>query len=99
MLTPDWSKRAGFKAEGIQGSWHFRGLCVALAVAALATAALGGPTPGKAEEATPSARKTEADLKALKSEIAKVASQVRDDKAAKDRLARELRNAEMSVSE
>jgi murein hydrolase activator len=99
MLTPDWSKRAGFKAEGIQGGWHFRGLCFALTAAVLVAAALGGPTPGRAEEATPSAKKTEADLKALKSEIAKVASQVRDDKAAKDRLARELRNAEMSVSE
>ena len=51
--------------------------------------------PGLAQDA----KKTEAELKALKSEIAKVSDQVRSDKAAKDRLARELRNAEMSVSE
>ncbi|MEJ1964336.1 MAG: hypothetical protein WDO56_23455 [Gammaproteobacteria bacterium] len=45
------------------------------------------------------AKQTEAELKALRSEIEKVASQVRSDKAAKDRLARELRTTEMSVSE
>jgi septal ring factor EnvC (AmiA/AmiB activator) len=45
------------------------------------------------------AKKTEAELKALKSEIEKVSSQVRNDKAASTRLARELRTAEMSVSE
>ncbi len=37
--------------------------------------------------------------KALKAEIAKVASQLKDDQAAKNRLARELRAAEMSVSD
>jgi septal ring factor EnvC (AmiA/AmiB activator) len=45
------------------------------------------------------ARKTESELKALKAEIARVASQVKSDQAAKDRLARELRAAEMSVSD
>jgi septal ring factor EnvC (AmiA/AmiB activator) len=45
------------------------------------------------------ARKTEAELKALKAEIDKVSSQVKSDRAARDRLARELRTAEMSVSE
>ena len=44
-------------------------------------------------------RKTEAELKALKAEIDRVASQVKSDQAAKDRLARELRTTEMSVSE
>jgi septal ring factor EnvC (AmiA/AmiB activator) len=56
---------------------------------------LAGPSSVPAQDA----KKTEAELKALKSEIAKVSDQVRSDKAAKDRLARELRNAEMSVSE
>jgi septal ring factor EnvC (AmiA/AmiB activator) len=45
------------------------------------------------------ARKTEAELKALKAEIDRVATQVKSDQAAKDRLARELRTTEMSVSE
>jgi septal ring factor EnvC (AmiA/AmiB activator) len=54
------------------------------------------PSPAPAAQ---DAKKTEAELKALRSEIEKVASQVKSDKAAKDRLARELRIAEMSVSE
>ena len=68
---------------------------MALAAAVLAMASLAGTTPVLAQDA----KKTEADLKALKSEIEKVTSQVRSDKAARDRLARELRTAEMSVSE
>ena len=102
MLTPDGSERAGFKSvrgAGNGGGWQVRGLCAALAAALLAAASLVGPTPGLADEANPNAKKTEAELKALKSEIEKVSSQVRNDKAAKDRLARELRTAEMSVSE
>jgi septal ring factor EnvC (AmiA/AmiB activator) len=93
-LTPDWSGRAGFK------SIRYRVSCigVALAVALLLAASLVRPTTGLAADAK-DAKKTEAELKALKSEIAKVTSQVRSDKAAKDRLARELRNAEMSASE
>ena len=67
---------------------------MALAAAVLAVAALGGPNISRAQDA----KKTAADLKALKTEIEKVSSQVRTDKAAKDRLARELRTAEMSVS-
>jgi murein hydrolase activator len=93
-LTPDWSERAGFKFVWYGGR-RFRGLCAALAAALMVVATLAGPVPGRAQDA----KKTEADLKALKSEIAKVSDQVRSDKAAKDRLARELRNAEMSVSE
>jgi murein hydrolase activator len=54
-----------------------------------------GPSPGDAQDA----KKTEAELKALRSEIEKVSSQVRNDKAASTRLARELRNTEMSVSQ
>jgi murein hydrolase activator len=82
-LTPDGSESAGFKSA--------RGLFVAMAALLLVLAPACG--------ATQDARKTEAELKALKSEIDKVSSQVRSDKAQKDRLARELRTAEMSVSE
>jgi len=77
-----------------RGGGRIRGLIAAVAAAMLALASLG-PLPGYAQDA----KKTEAELKALKSEIEKVSSQVRSDKAAKDRLARELRTAEMSVSE
>jgi septal ring factor EnvC (AmiA/AmiB activator) len=66
-----------------------------LAAAVLIVGSITGPLPAGAQDA----RKTEADLKALKSEIEKVTSQVRSDKAQKDRLARELRTTEMSVSE
>ena len=72
-----------------------RKFAAALAAAALTAACLLTPAAGAAQDA----KKTEADLRALKSEIDKVASQVRSDKAAKDRLARELRTTEMSVSE
>ncbi len=93
-MTPDWSGRAGFKSVG-GGRGRIRGWCAALAAAVLAVASLAGPSPGYAQDA----KKTEAELKALKSEIEKVSSQVRTDKAARDRLARELRTAEMSVSD
>lgn len=63
--------------------------------AVLTVASLVEPSLSHAQDA----KKTEAELKALKSEIEKVSSQVRSDQAAKDRLARELRTAEMSVSE
>jgi septal ring factor EnvC (AmiA/AmiB activator) len=47
----------------------------------------------------PDAKKTEAELKAIKTEIERVSSQVSRDQMARDRLARELRTAELSVSE
>ena len=93
-MTPDWSQRAGFKSRR-GGAGRIRGLGAALATALLLGATLTGPVPGQAQDA----KKTEVQLKALKTEIEKVASQVRNDKAAKDRLARELRTAEMSVSD
>jgi len=68
---------------------------VALAAVFLISIALLTPTPGGAQDA----RKTEAELKALKAEIERVSSQLKSDRAARDRLARELRNAEMSVSD
>jgi murein hydrolase activator len=70
---------------------------VALAAAFLTATAVLAPDPAGAQ--AQDARKTEAELKALKAEIDRVASQVKSDQAAKDRLARELRTTEMSVSE
>jgi septal ring factor EnvC (AmiA/AmiB activator) len=69
-----------------------------LAVVLTATAVLS-PLPGFAQAAPKDAKKTESELKALKAEIARVASQLKDDQAAKNRLSRELRAAEMSVSD
>jgi murein hydrolase activator len=62
-------------------------------VLALICLLLGGVAGGQ------DARKTEAELKALKAEIDKVASQLQTDRAARDKLARELRTTEMSVSD
>jgi septal ring factor EnvC (AmiA/AmiB activator) len=45
------------------------------------------------------AKKTEAELKAIKAEIERVAGEVSRDQVQKDRLARELKTAELSVSE
>lgn len=56
----------------------------------------GSRSAGKAAQ---EARQTEAELKALKAEISKISSQIKSDRAARDRLARELRTAEMSVAE
>jgi murein hydrolase activator len=77
---------------------------VALVVAAglLATASVAlaqGSDKGTGKTAaSQDARKTEAELKALRAEIDRVSSQMKSDRAARDRLARELRTAEMSVS-
>jgi len=57
-------------------------------------AALVIPVAAPAQDA----RKTEAELAAIKAEIARVASQVSRDQVARDRLARELKTAEMSVT-
>jgi septal ring factor EnvC (AmiA/AmiB activator) len=62
-------------------------------VLALICLLLGGVAGGQ------DARKTEAELKALKAEIDKVSSQLQTDRAARDKLARELRTTEMSVSD
>jgi septal ring factor EnvC (AmiA/AmiB activator) len=73
---------------------------IAFACSALLTfAAVLSPLAGLAQTASKDARKTESELKALKAEIARVASQVKNDRAAKNRLARELREAELSVSD
>jgi septal ring factor EnvC (AmiA/AmiB activator) len=71
-------------------------VAVLIAAGLLATASLAlGQGTGKPSQ---EARKTEAELKALKAEIDRVSTQMKNDRAARDRLARELRTAEMSVS-
>jgi len=62
--------------------------------AGLAAALILGGTLAPAQDA----RKTEAELKALKAEIARVTKQMGRDQAARDRLAGELKAAEMSIS-
>jgi septal ring factor EnvC (AmiA/AmiB activator) len=66
-----------------------RGGLVALALA------LAVPAFGPAQDA----KKTEAELAAIKAEIARVSSEVSRDQLEKDRLAKELKTAELSVSD
>jgi septal ring factor EnvC (AmiA/AmiB activator) len=57
-------------------------------------------TPERAEAAQPQAdaRRTEAELQAVKSEIERVARQVGEEQVQRERMARELRSAEVSVA-
>jgi septal ring factor EnvC (AmiA/AmiB activator) len=58
----------------------------------------GGAGPGVwAAQSEADARKTEAQLQAVKSEIERVSRQVSDEQVARDRLSKELRSAEISV--
>ena len=67
------------------------GLLVLLALGA-------GPTPALAAvQPEADARKTEAELQAVKSEIERVSRQVSEEQVERDRLSRELRSAEVSV--
>jgi septal ring factor EnvC (AmiA/AmiB activator) len=65
-----------------------RGVLAAVALA------LTAPSVSPAQDA----KKTEAELAAIKAEIARVASEISRDQVEKDRLAKELKNAELSVS-
>lgn len=67
----------------------------ALALAAAVAFALVGSASSPAQDA----KKTEAELKAIKAEIEKVSGEVSRDQIARDRLAKELRTAELSVSD
>jgi len=64
-----------------------------------ALSVLCGTTGSSARAAQPEAdaRKTEAELQAVKSEIERVSRQVSEEAVAKDRLSKELKNAELSV--
>jgi septal ring factor EnvC (AmiA/AmiB activator) len=72
-------------------------LVLVLAVAGAASAAAAAPQAG--QNANPDAKKTEADLQAIKAEIERVAGQVSRDQVERDKLARELRTAELSVND
>jgi murein hydrolase activator len=67
-----------------------RGLAAAVAIALVSAAAV---SPAQ------DAKKTEAELKAIKAEIERVSGQVSRDQIARDRLAKELRTVELSVSD
>jgi murein hydrolase activator len=76
-----------------RGPCRLQGLWAALVpVVALALAV---PAISPAQDA----KKTEAELAAIKAEIARVASEVSRDQVEKDRLAKELKTAELSVSD
>jgi len=70
----------------------------ALLVSFLAALAFPGASSG-AEERSTDARQTEAQLKALKTEIERVSGQVSRDQVERDRLSKELKSAEISVSD
>jgi septal ring factor EnvC (AmiA/AmiB activator) len=77
---------------------RFQG-AVRAAVSCLAlVAVLGLALPGAAQEAKKAA-KTEAELKAIKAEIERISGEVRQDQVEKDRLSRELKSVELSVSD
>lgn len=86
------SRAGGFSGvpRGVRVAKGFAvGLMLVLAVAA------GGP--GLAQSAA-EAKKAEAELKAIKAEIERVSRQVRRDQVERNRLTKELRAAELSVS-
>jgi septal ring factor EnvC (AmiA/AmiB activator) len=73
------------------GRWFFGpGLLALLALS-------GGPDLARAAQSEADARKTEAELQAVKSEIERVTRQVSEEQVERDRLSRELRTAEVSV--
>ncbi len=72
---------------------------LALFVALLLALPASSPGQEAQDSKNPDSRKTEAELKAIKAEIERVAGQVSHDQLERDRLARELRTAELSVSE
>lgn len=76
------------------GPWHFSS-------AVLVTWAILGGASGRVSAAQPeaaNARKTEAELQAVKSEIERVTRQVSEEQVERDKISRELRSAEVSVS-
>jgi murein hydrolase activator len=76
----------------VRGQLAFRGFLLTCLVLC------GAVSPGvPAVQSEADARKTEAELQAVKSEIERVSKQVGEEQVAKDRLSRELRTAELSV--
>ncbi len=77
---------------GAKKGAHYSGLALVL-LWTLATA----PAPGAPQHPEADARKAEADLKEVKSEIERVTRQVSEEQVERDRLTRDLRSAELSV--
>ena len=75
-----------------------RGLIVAAVSGLLAGLLAPGATAAQ-EAKAPDARKTEAELKAIRAEIDRVSGEVTRDQVEKDRLAKALKAAELSVSD
>jgi septal ring factor EnvC (AmiA/AmiB activator) len=93
---------------GAKKGAHYSGsalalLCGAVLAAAAAwsapvlAAAAAGPAASPHQEAD--AKKAEADLKAVKTEIERISREVSEEQVERDRLTRELRNAEVSVGQ
>ena len=77
---------------GAKKGAHYSGLAL-MALWALAAA----PAPGAPQHPEADARKAEADLREVKSEIERVTRQVSEEQVERDRLTQELRSAELSV--
>jgi murein hydrolase activator len=91
LNRPRAAARVAFEAARLAPS-------VAILAAILAVLAFPSALSG-AEKPPADARRTEAQLKALKAEIERVTGQVSRDQVERDRLARDLKSAELSVSE
>jgi septal ring factor EnvC (AmiA/AmiB activator) len=85
---------------GAKKGTHYSDLpCALLFAAVLACAAApAAPAPPPAHQEA-DAKKTEADLKAVKSEIDRITREVSAEQVERDRLTRELRGAELSVGQ
>jgi murein hydrolase activator len=77
---------------GAKKGAHYSGLALMVLWALAAAPAHGAPQHPEAD-----ARKAEADLREVKSEIERITRQVSEEQVERDRLTRELRNAELSV--
>jgi septal ring factor EnvC (AmiA/AmiB activator) len=91
-----YSARSSRPTGGLRGGSAVLFLMVVMLVGALtpasAAAAAAGPAKPEAD-----ARKTEAQLEAIKAEIERVTRQVSESQVERDRLTRDLRSAELSV--
>jgi len=86
---------------GLPGARNWRarpGPWLALAAAVALGLLTGRPLPAAPAQPESDARKAEADLQAVKSEIDRVTRQISNDQVERDRLTRDLRTAELSVS-
>jgi septal ring factor EnvC (AmiA/AmiB activator) len=82
----------------LQSVSRFQGAVRAAVQCLIAAAVLALALPGPAQEVK-KAEKTEAELQAIKAEIERISGEVRQDQVERDRLSRELKSAELSVSD